>query len=195
MLAEEHDEPDWLAFRYAAGDMGPDEARAFEARLADDQEAREALSRAVRLAERLGEAAPSAPERVVAPGARMLSRLRLRRGSLQRAAAPAGWMAVGAAAALLIASLIGWPARPTIETPPGSSPSEGRSSPPTDVLVWARFQARHDGGTADLEHWLDEAASEAISVATDDAADRLETPELPSWVFTVAPQPQKRGMP
>jgi hypothetical protein len=189
LLAGEHDEHDLLAFRYAAGEMRPEEASAFEARLADDQEAREALSRAVGLAERLSEAAPSAPQRVVAP-ARMLSCLRLRRGSFPKAAAPAGWMAVGAAAALLVASLVGWPARQTIETLPGSGPSE-RPSPPADVLVWARLQARYDGGAADLEHWLDEAAS----VAIDDAADWVETQELPPWVFTVAPRPPKRGKP
>lgn len=51
------------ALRYAAGDLAPAEATAFEARLADDQSARDALSEAVRLsAAALGQA-PPAPHR------------------------------------------------------------------------------------------------------------------------------------
>ncbi len=49
-----------IALRYAAGDLGPDEAAAFEARLATDQEARDALSEAVRLsAAALGQEPPT----------------------------------------------------------------------------------------------------------------------------------------
>src|SRR5260221_6300185 len=40
---------DWLAFCYAAGELQAAEAERFEARLADDQGAREALARAVEL--------------------------------------------------------------------------------------------------------------------------------------------------
>jgi hypothetical protein len=48
-----------IALRYAAGDLGPDEAAAFEARLATDQDARDALSEAVRLsAAALGQEPP-----------------------------------------------------------------------------------------------------------------------------------------
>jgi hypothetical protein len=49
--ASDHPEPalQAAALRYAAGDLSPNEAAAFEARLADDQDARDALSEAVRL--------------------------------------------------------------------------------------------------------------------------------------------------
>lgn len=51
MPLEERDELDLLAFRYVAGEMPAEEARHFESRLADDQELREAVSRAVALAD------------------------------------------------------------------------------------------------------------------------------------------------
>jgi hypothetical protein len=45
-------EPDlhWTAFLYISGDLPADEATSFEARLADDQEARDAVAEAVELA-------------------------------------------------------------------------------------------------------------------------------------------------
>lgn len=42
---------DWLAFRYLAGELGPQEYDAFERRLADDQIAREAVASAMDLAQ------------------------------------------------------------------------------------------------------------------------------------------------
>ena len=46
----EHDsEILWLAFRYVAGELAPDEAESFEHCLDQDQEAREAVARAVEL--------------------------------------------------------------------------------------------------------------------------------------------------
>ncbi|MBM3981596.1 MAG: hypothetical protein FJ304_15225, partial [Planctomycetes bacterium] len=48
------------ALRYAADDLAPAERAAFEARLADDQDAREAVAEAVRLsAAALGAPAPA----------------------------------------------------------------------------------------------------------------------------------------
>ena len=52
-----------VALRYAAGDLSPAETASFEARLADDQDARDALSEAVRLsAAALGQEPPT-PDR------------------------------------------------------------------------------------------------------------------------------------
>jgi hypothetical protein len=188
----EGDQQKLLAFRYVAGEMTPEEARAFEARMADDQEAREALTQAVALAQRLVEASPAAPERVAWSGAAVGSAVRGRhaapRAAAVRAAAkPVGWMAAGAAAALLIASMLGWPARPTIETTPEPGGSQdGGSRHMADALVWARLQARSDGSTAELENWLDEPA----------AVDKEEgnwptSTELPSWVFAATQSLQK----
>jgi hypothetical protein len=77
------------ALRYAAGDLPPDEVEAFERRLADDQDARDALSEAVRLsAAALGQAAP-------APDRSFRTRLRARLGLSYRG--PLAWSALGAA--------------------------------------------------------------------------------------------------
>jgi hypothetical protein len=64
---EERDELDLLAFRYVAGEMVPEEAGVFESRLADDQVLREAVSRAVALADCLVEADSHAPCPAAAP--------------------------------------------------------------------------------------------------------------------------------
>jgi len=61
LKASDHPEPtlQTIALRYAASDLTPGEATAFESRLADDQDARDALSEAVRLsAAALGQAPP-----------------------------------------------------------------------------------------------------------------------------------------
>lgn len=59
----QYDKPedlDWLAFCYIAGELPAAEADAFETRMADDQEAREAVARAVGLAFMLAKAGPKA---------------------------------------------------------------------------------------------------------------------------------------
>ena len=49
------DETDWLATRYVLGELAPVEASAFEMRLAEDQEARDAVVRAALLVESVAE--------------------------------------------------------------------------------------------------------------------------------------------
>src|SRR4051795_8989868 len=63
-LDPEADTP-WLAFRYVTGEMGPEEAEAFERRLDDDQGAREAVAEAVALAGAIRSLSPS--DRVGSP--------------------------------------------------------------------------------------------------------------------------------
>ena len=114
-----------LALRYAAGDLSKARASAFEARLADDQDARDALSEAVRLsAAALGQS-PPAPDRSF----RALIRDRLRplnrwspRWLTRRAyrGHPLAWGGLGAgvaaAAAILGLSLAEHPSPPTAQT-------------------------------------------------------------------------------
>ncbi len=50
-LGEGRDDLDWLAFQYVAGELSPAEEERFEARLAIDPEAAEAVARAVTLGE------------------------------------------------------------------------------------------------------------------------------------------------
>jgi hypothetical protein len=87
-----HDELDWLAYRYVAGELSPDEEQSFEARLGDDQPAREAVEQAFELTQAMRIAARSLPE-PASGGARVTGRFY-------------GWAAV-VAACLLIACL-GW---------------------------------------------------------------------------------------
>ena len=87
-----HNDLDWAAFCYAAGELSPDEVADFELRLAEDQGAREALARAVELTQAV--AAAETLEPVVS--------VRSERSLWGRRLA---WMAIGAAASLLAAAL------------------------------------------------------------------------------------------
>jgi hypothetical protein len=79
------------ALRYAAGDLSPGEADAFEARLAADQDARDALAEAVRLSAAAIGQKPPAPD----PSVRAASRARLvPRGS----GSPFAWVGLGGSA-------------------------------------------------------------------------------------------------
>jgi anti-sigma factor RsiW len=85
---------EWLAFCYAAGELTPADSEQFEATLAGDQAAREALARAVELTQVVA-AAERHVSHVVAPA------VAAHRGWNSRLA----WMAVGGLAALLLAFL------------------------------------------------------------------------------------------
>jgi hypothetical protein len=121
-----------LALRFAARDLPPPEAEAFEARLAGDQSARDALAEAVRLsAAALGQEPPRpdrsfrAVIRARLRGARWLTR-RAYRGH------PLVWAGVGgglvAAATLLALSLAG------TASPESAQPSALAAAPAAPVL-------------------------------------------------------------
>ena len=79
------------ALRYAAGDLPPDEVAAFEARLGDDQDARDALAEAVRLsAAAVGQPVP-APHPSFRAAIRARLNLRAYRGH------PLAWVGLGGA--------------------------------------------------------------------------------------------------
>jgi hypothetical protein len=132
------------ALRYAAGDLPPAEAESFEARLALDQGAREALAEAVRLsAAALGQH-PPAPDRSV----RALVRGRLHPpttwfgrclGRRSYRGHPAVWAAAGAgvvAAATLVglhlvpAGVADPPATATVSQSPTADPPPGSQGSP-----------------------------------------------------------------
>jgi len=89
-----HNDLDWLAFTYAAGELTPAEVEQFELRLADDQTAREALARAVELCQTVT-AAEIQSDIYVTPAATTRKRWNDR----------LSWMAVGGLASLLLALL------------------------------------------------------------------------------------------
>ena len=107
-MQEIHEPPmtgdlDWLAFCYVADELADSDRAAFEARLADDQAAREAVAHAVELTQAVAvmlreRAEPHRP--VLAPAAIT------RRTTWPRRLA---WMSVGASAALvLVAVALNW---------------------------------------------------------------------------------------
>src|SRR5262245_13578470 len=80
------------ALRYAAGDLTPDEIAAFEAQLAEDQDARDALAEAVRLsAQAIGQKPP-------APHPSFRAAIRARLGLMTYRGHPMAWAGLGAAA-------------------------------------------------------------------------------------------------
>jgi negative regulator of sigma E activity len=103
------DEPSlfWTAFRYVSDELTAPEAEAFEARLADDQSAREAVAQAVELSQTVVAAVPQMRpiEEPVVLAMPALVR--------ERWMQPVGWLAAGAAAclALVIAYQSYWPSQ------------------------------------------------------------------------------------
>jgi len=89
---ERENQLEWTAFCYVSGELGPAEAEQFELRLADDQEAREALARAVELTQIVA-AAESTCGDSVAPTDRKTASWTTR----------LSWMAIGGLAALVLA--------------------------------------------------------------------------------------------
>ena len=88
------------ALRYAAGDLPPDEGAAFEARLGDDQDARDALAEAVRLSAAAIGQKPPAPHPSFRAAIRARLDLRAYRGH------PFAWVGLGGAA-VAVCTLIG----------------------------------------------------------------------------------------
>jgi alkylation response protein AidB-like acyl-CoA dehydrogenase len=122
-----------LAQGYAADTLSPEAARTFEDRLADDQNARDALSRAV------GRLHPDArPD----PGYRQAVRRRLRPRGWQRLFTPRPyrghpslWALAGAA--LVLVAVLCWPTQPprTIEHPVAAVPPRVAPVPEKTTLA------------------------------------------------------------
>jgi hypothetical protein len=202
MLADDQDdrdgldELDWLAFRYVAGEMSGEEAATFEFRLADDQYAREAVSRAVGLTQRLADAKSPGRDNWPTGGiAAAVNQTKMPfRGQVARAI---GWMAVGAAAASLAFCLV-WPLgsgsiEPTQQRAArkGTDPTRATSAEPVaDGEVWARLQANDEWPTQP-ELWLAKPQIPMTSVP----ADLQQPSSLPRWMLTATASPGKGNTP
>lgn len=134
------------ALRFAAGDLSPAESEAFEARLATDEAAQDALAEAVRLsAAAIGQAAP-------APHRSFRDRVRARvHGSRFQ---PIAWVALGGVAVAL-AAVVGLQLSPPVPAPDvGIAPVEvhevavapepravavADEHPPTMAEIWAEL--------------------------------------------------------
>lgn len=134
------------ALRYAAGAMPPAEAEAFEARLGDDQVARDALAEAVRLSAAASGAPAPTPDPLVrqAVAERLhptwLSRLFPRRPYRGH---PAVWAGLGGGLAVAAALAVGagWRNEPTVAQLPTGAPmtvsvlTVGVDPPPSEAVV------------------------------------------------------------
>jgi len=186
MSAEHQGELDWLAFRYVAGEMTAQEASELELRLADDQEAREAVCRAVGLAQRLADAGPPGRDypRAVRSARDPVTRgIMSFRGGVARAV---GWMTAGAVAATLAFWLA--PSSGHVSTEPtlkSSGEFEAARAGPVervhDAEAWGLLQAS-DAWTAHTERWLSEAKSPIIN----DSPDLRNPPRVPPWLLAAA---------
>src|SRR4051794_39341070 len=135
-MAFDHDpgaDTPWLAFRYVSGEMGPEEAEAFERRLDEDQGAREAVAEAVALAGAVRARSPLHPAGRAPPAARP-PWIRLRRHPVL---AGLGLAAAASLAGILVAvprarsSRDGAEPASTVEGPSGRRPS------PLVTLAWS----------------------------------------------------------
>jgi len=154
-------ELDWLAFCYAAGEMTPSEAAAFELQLADDQAAREALARAVELTHVVALAESLEP--VVAVGSPSSSwNKRLT------------WMAIGSAASLLVALLWSnadmWFA------------GESIAAADHALLAVAWNQTRQELADSDSDLWYHKPSDEQPESPADPGDVELLNSVAPSWL-------------
>jgi hypothetical protein len=143
------------ALRYAAGDMTPADAEAFEARLADDQPARDALAEAVRLSA----AASGLPSPTPDPLVRVAVAERLNPTWVTRVfprrpyrGHPAAWASLGGAVAavMTLAVVVNLNTDPGNPRVVGTAPSQGSHAaaaglddavfPPTDANTATRVQ-------------------------------------------------------
>jgi hypothetical protein len=161
-------ELDWTAFCYAAGEMNEAEAAAFESRLADDQDAREALARAVELTQVVASAQSLEP--VVAV-----------RSQSSRWSRRLGWMAIGSAASLLVALL--WSGAGSWFG--GETVASGEQSRLADAWSQTRQElADNYDDNNDSDLWYPKHASDSDAVNPPVDASELDSLEstTPAWL-------------
>lgn len=159
----------WTAFLYMSGDLDADEASAFEARLADDPTAREALVDAVDLAEALAVVGPE---------------FRARRRPIVRLVVAASVFAAAACVAL------------SIGLRHGSTPSD-RPDASDVALAWSSLRAGDDAdGSAVLvgSPMAEVVQSVDLDAETDAEVDASADRALPSWLLSAtSASPEEPG--
>jgi len=162
---------DWPAFCYAAGELSPAEAEQFEARLADNQSAREALARAVELTQVLAAAESQADsfqaDKRVVPARRAVADWSTR----------LSWMAIGGLAAVVVA-LIG-------SGITGYSPSGPSEKQLALATAWTQTraeigQAKEDGLWTAPAWPLADVDEDLLAMS--DLGDESPLGETPSWM-------------
>jgi hypothetical protein len=155
---------DWSAFCYAAGEMSPAEVTEFEARLADDQAAREALARAVELTQIVA-AAESQVGDVVLPASHRSASWTVR----------LSWMAIGGLAVLLLGLFWTgaiWPSANTVrqfELAAAWTETRAELSSAKAAGLWPSVSSHHGDADDDLP-------------GNDALLDAVALDETPSWM-------------
>lgn len=194
MQYDKPEDVDWLAFCYIAGELSAAEADAFETRMADDQEAREAVARAVGLAFMLAAAGPKARHsRTVSQAASTWRHARMARR--------VAWATVAAAACLAgvwaYQSFQGPPDQPGPPEQFAFQEEAPISDNPTQqlALLWSR--TREELAILLKDHWVSDSADnggfyEEVSwFPTEDEADpdlltaddTLAVNDPPTWML------------
>jgi hypothetical protein len=161
---------DWLAFCYAAGELDAADAEQFEARLADDQAAREALARAVELTQTVAAAESQCGDFVT-----------LAKHTQSDWNRRISWMAVGGLASLLLALLWSGVVGPTWHKIGNASRSQ---------LAMAWNQTR-----SEFPEIRDAALWSSPNDMDDDTADVAidDMPDAPSWMMAAVFSVQADG--
>jgi hypothetical protein len=168
---EDKSELDWQAFCYSAGELDAAQAEAFEARLAEDQSAREALARAVELTQTIAAAEAQSGD-FVTPAARVTSDWNTR----------LSWMAIGGLASLLLALLWSGIVGPTWKTA-----QRGWNDTSGQTLAWAWNETRteianvREAGLWPTVGTINGDADEESNSDFEVADSSLE--ESPSWML------------
>jgi hypothetical protein len=175
---EIRNELEWTAFCYVSGELSPAEAEQFEVRLADDQEAREALARAVELTQVVAAAESRCGEVVTAGGHSPPYAVRKSATWMTRLS----WMAIGGLAALVLAMV--WSGGLSRF---GFGPGNARTSSENDALASAWSAARKEmSETSEIGplHPLTASNSDADddSAGSELSADELAVADAPAWM-------------
>lgn len=164
---------DWLAFQYVAGEMSPPEADAFEARLLDDQHAREAVAAAVELCQAVEATCSMASDAVPAT---VLSASRSATWMV-----PAAWLTLGAAACLLVVASIHWL---DSSTPPASKwvASSASEHDLELALAWSDVRELQSQGF-EADPAIDNDDDSLESSFSDEIESESSDPlDAPSWI-------------
>ena len=130
------EEIDWLAYRYVAGEMSPDEAQSLETRMQTDEKLREAICRTVEITVGVSEGQPVA---VSNPNPSLI----------QQIGPPIGWALFGALAATLVFILMSIPKQETSKLKPKSVETVQEI---LDPVIWAQIRREIPIGATD--DWL-----------------------------------------